>query len=202
MRKVDSVIKRCLDIVIAMLSLPVVIIVVIIAGILIKFETPGSILFKQERVGRYRQGFYIYKLRTMVENAEKLGAGFYTEQDDPRFTKLGLWLRRYSIDELPQVFNILKGDMSIVGPRPMLPMTIEEYADDYKVILKVRPGLTGLAQVSGRHTLTRRARLELDKMYVSDCSVFLDLQIIFRTFWVVFAGDGHMDYQSKRNIER
>lgn len=201
MRQVASVIKRCIDIGIAVGCLPLLAIAIGIAGMLIKLETPGPILFKQERVGLQYRHFYIYKLRTMVQNAEKIGAGLYTEKDDPRFTKVGLWLRRYSIDELPQLINILKGDMSIVGPRPMLPMTIQEYADDYKTILQMRPGLTGLAQVSGRHTLNRRTRLELDKKYVCNYSIFLDFQIIARTFWVVIAGEGHMDYQSRKNLE-
>lgn len=202
MKELRSLTKRGLDILIALLSLPIAIVVIVIAGIAIKVESPGPILFKQQRVGRNHQLFIIYKLRTMIDNAVNSGAGLYTEQNDPRFTTVGLWLRRYSIDELPQIFNVLKGEMSIVGPRPMLPMTIAEYADDYRVILQVRPGLTGLAQVNGRHELTRRARLELDKTYVQRPSIMSDAKIIIRTFAVVLGGNGRMEYQSEQHLER
>jgi undecaprenyl phosphate N,N'-diacetylbacillosamine 1-phosphate transferase len=117
--------KRVLDLVVAVAALPVALPVIALLGLAVRLETKGGIFFRQTRVGQHGRHFRIFKLRTMVENAEQIGAGIYAEADDPRFTRVGTFARRFSLDELPQLFNVLRGEMSIVGPRPMLPVTVE-----------------------------------------------------------------------------
>ena len=199
---VGGAVKRVMDLGLALVALPFVLPLALAMAVLIRLETPGSPIFRQTRVGRNGRPFTIYKLRTMVQGAERLGAGIYAEANDARFTRVGTFARKFSLDELPQLLNVLKGDMSIVGPRPMLPVTVKEYAADYAVILRVRPGITGLAQVSGRNELPRRARLELDKKYVVTQSMWGDIRIVARTVRVALSGDGQQNTQTRADVER
>ena len=160
----------------------------------------GPVLFRQSRVGRDGDTFSCLKFRTMVTDAEELLAklhadagyegGLFKMEDDPRITKPGQWLRRFSVDELPQLFNVLRGDMSLVGPRPPLAHEVAQYDDDVARRLRVRPGMTGLWQVSGRSDLSWSEAIRLDLYYVDNWSMVQDLTILFRTFSAVFASRG------------
>lgn len=194
--------KRLCDIVGVLLLLPIAVPVMLVAGAAVRLESPGGAIFRQARVGRDGRRFTMYKLRTMVANAERIGSGLYAERNDPRFTQVGLFLRRWSIDELPQLFNVLLGEMSLVGPRPMVEAVVEEHAAAYRQILQVRPGLTGLAQVSGRNELARSARIALDQHYVAHWSLVLDAVVLARTLRVVIGGAGQRNDQSRGDVER
>ncbi len=176
--------KRLFDI---LVSLPAVILllplflVVLISVVLSK----GPVVFKQERAGKGAKPFTFYKFRTMRTDVDPFGPS-PKSGDDPRLTKIGKFLREYSLDELPQLFNVLKGDMSIVGPRPLYMEQIKEWDDRQKKRLLVKPGITGLAQISGRGTLTREEKLELDVKYVENAGFLFDLRIIFITIFQVF----------------
>lgn len=139
------------------------------------------VLYVQERVGKGGRPFPFYKFRTMVRGAERMGAGYEVGADDPRITRSGRFLRRWVLDELPQLFNVLRGEMSIVGPRPTLAYQVEQYTPRQRRRLEVRPGMTGLAQVSGRNRLSWPERIELDLHYIDHYSFLLDLKIIART---------------------
>jgi lipopolysaccharide/colanic/teichoic acid biosynthesis glycosyltransferase len=194
--------KRAFDLGVCLLVLPVVLPLLAVCAIWIKLNSPGPVFFRQERLGRNKRPFRVVKLRTMVPNAEKLGAGLYTVENDPRFTRIGLLLRRFSLDELPQVFNVFVGSMSIVGPRPLPAVVVDEYPKQFDVILKVKPGLTGLSQVNGRNELSRSERLKLDMFYAESWSFSLDLQILLRTVQVVLTGAGQVNYQGREDVER
>jgi lipopolysaccharide/colanic/teichoic acid biosynthesis glycosyltransferase len=202
MRAGGEALKRALDVALVVGTLPLVLPLVAAVALAVKIETPGPAVFRQTRVGRHGKPFRILKLRTMVVNAENMGAGHFFEKDDPRITRVGRLARRFSLDELPQVFNILAGDMSVVGPRPMLPMTVEEYPEQFERILTVRPGLTGLSQVSGRNSLTRGERLRLDQQYASTRTLGMDVEIIWRTVAVTLLGKGLRADQSREEVER
>ncbi len=194
--------KRGLDLALAVMALPLALPLILAAGAAIALETPGGMFFRQERIGRFGRPFRVWKLRTMVQDAEREGAGLYAERNDPRFTRVGLWARRWSLDELPQLFNVLAGDMSIVGPRPLPLQIVQEHADAYAVILRVRPGLTGLSQVSGRNDLVRSRRLELDQQYAREWKLGLDARIILRTIGVVLSAAGQRNDQGRADVER
>ena len=167
----------------AILILSPVFAVIIIA---IKFSSRGPAIFKQTRAGKDGKPFTFYKFRTMKVDVDPFGASPKSGQD-PRLTKTGIFLREYSLDELPQLFNVLKGNMSLVGPRPLYLEQMAEWDDEQKKRLNVKPGLTGLAQISGRGELTREEKLALDVEYVRKASFLLDLKIIFMTLWQVVA---------------
>lgn len=194
--------KRLFDLACAVPMSLVALPIIGVCGALVKAESAGPILFRQLRVGRHGRDFTVLKIRTMVDGAETMGAGLYTAERDPRFTRTGLVLRRLSLDELPQVFNVLKGDMSLVGPRPLPRVVVEEYPNDFDTILRVRPGLTGLSQVSGRNRLTRRETLALDRRYAETWSIWLDLRILTKTAGVVLTGSGQKNYRSRTDVER
>lgn len=194
--------KRALDLVIVFLTLPIALPIVLGAAIAVRVESEGSPFFLQQRVGKNRKAFRVYKLRTMVEDACDMGAGLYCERNDPRFTCVGRFLRRFSLDELPQLLNVFKGEMSIVGPRPALPVVVDQNAKAYEGILQVLPGITGLAQVSGRNSLTRSQRLHLDARYATEWSLALDLRILAKTFSVTVTGAGQRNDQSEEEVER
>jgi lipopolysaccharide/colanic/teichoic acid biosynthesis glycosyltransferase len=194
--------KRAVDLIIALACAPVALLVIAPAALAVKLDSEGPAFFLQERVGKGGRSFMIVKLRTMVDRAAEQGAGLYLEKDDPRFTRVGLVLRRYSVDELPQLWNVVKGDMSIVGPRPTLPFIVERHREQYARILKVRPGVTGLAQVSGRNELVRSKRLAMDAEYAEHGSLRLDLRILRRTLEVVLGGDGQRFDMSEAELER
>ncbi|RLA94466.1 MAG: sugar transferase, partial [Deltaproteobacteria bacterium] len=142
------------------------------------------VFYRGVRVGRYGKSFRIYKFRTMVVNAEKIG-GPSTADDDPRITKIGKFLRKYKLDELPQLINVLKGEMSLVGPRPTLKYQVDRYNDFQRRRLLVKPGITGWALIHGRNLLTWEERIRYDVWYVDNWSIWLDLWIMLKTIWVV-----------------
>lgn len=180
-------IKRTFDILASFIGLLIAAIPMLIVAVLIKIDSQGPVLFKQKRIGLGGKEFYIYKFRSMVVNAEK--SGVYSDDKDSRLTRVGKILRKTSIDEIPQFINILKGEMSFIGPRPPLtyhPWPIEEYTDEQKRMFNVRPGITGWAQVNGRKSVEWNHRIELNVWYVDNISFALDLKIFFLTIFKVF----------------
>jgi lipopolysaccharide/colanic/teichoic acid biosynthesis glycosyltransferase len=182
--------KRALDL---LISVPVVIVtapLVLWFCLLIRLESRGSPIFTQERAGRGGRPFAIYKLRTMVTGAEHIGAGLAVLQGDSRITRTGEFLRRTSLDELPNLWNVVRGEMSIVGPRPTLMGQVELYTERQRERLLVRPGISGWAQVNGRASLPWSERIELDIWYVEHRSLWLDLKILVMTARMVLRGHG------------
>ncbi|MHB9070718.1 MAG: sugar transferase [Sedimentisphaerales bacterium] len=173
----------CVSLKLIILLLPVYLIIII----MIRLNRDGKAIFKQTRAGKNGKPFIFYKFRTMKPDVDPFGAS-PKSGDDPRLTKIGIFLRKTSLDELPQLFNVLKGNMSLVGPRPLYIEQIAEWNDEQKKRLLVKPGLTGLAQINGRGELTREAKLAFDVEYIKRASFLLDLKIIFTTFFQVFAG--------------
>jgi lipopolysaccharide/colanic/teichoic acid biosynthesis glycosyltransferase len=159
-----------------------------LAAIAIKLEDRGSLLFRQRRVGQDGEEFELLKLRTMIVGAEREGAGYAVDRGDPRITRVGRVLRRLSIDELPQLWNVVRGEMSLIGPRPTLRYQVEQYTPRQRKRLEVRPGITGWAQVHGRAALPWDERIELDVWYVEHRSPRIDLQILARTPLALFHG--------------
>jgi lipopolysaccharide/colanic/teichoic acid biosynthesis glycosyltransferase len=159
-----------------------------LAALAIKLSDGGPVLYRQQRVGKDGVPFELLKLRTMVVGAEKLGAGYAVNRGDPRITRVGRVLRRLSLDELPQLLNVLRGEMSIIGPRPTLRYQVEQYTPRQRRRLEVRPGITGWAQIHGRATLPWEERIELDVWYVEHRSPRVDLKILLRTPRSLFGG--------------
>jgi len=182
--------KRGLDLVGAGCGLLAAAPVIGVAALLIRHEDGGSALFRQARVGLDGRSFDVLKLRTMIVGAEQKGAGYAVAAGDARITRIGDLLRRTSIDELPQFWNVLRGDMSLVGPRPTLAYQVERYSERQRRRLEVRPGLTGWAQVHGRASLPWAERIELDVWYVEHRTLRLDLEIMLRTVGIIFSGSG------------
>ncbi len=200
----DGLMKRMVDLLAAtflgLLSLPIF----LLTALVIRLDSPGPIFYKQERLGKNRQKIIIYKFRTMYVNAENIFSAFLARspeaqkewnetqklREDPRITPVGKFIRRFSIDELPQLFNILKGDMSIVGPRPIMLQQVKIYGEGIHVYASVRPGLTGFWQVSGRNRTSFHQRALYDVYYVRNWSIWLDIYILLRTVWVVVSRDG------------
>jgi len=170
----------------ALLTAPVV----AMLALAIRLESPGHPLYTQARVGKDGELFQIYKLRTMVRGAEFTGAGLAIQEGDERITRIGAFLRRYSLDELPNLWNVLRGEMSIVGPRPTLAVQVEQYTERQRGRLAVKPGITGWAQVNGRASLPWPERIELDLWYVEHRSLTLDVRILKRTVQMVLGGEG------------
>ena len=188
-------IKRLMTIVIALFGLLVAWPFMLITAVAIKIEDPkGPILFKQERIGYKANVFRILKFRSMRVGAEKTGSGVYSDNSDPRVTKVGRLIRATSLDELPQLFNMLMGDMSLIGPRPPLtyhPWPIDQYDAEQKRMFDVRPGLTGWAQIHGRKAVEWHERIKLNVWYVDHMSFALDLKIFFSTFLKVLVQEGN-----------
>jgi lipopolysaccharide/colanic/teichoic acid biosynthesis glycosyltransferase len=180
--------NRALDVAIASAGLVAASPVLGAAILAVKLEDGGPMLYRQRRVGKDGEEFELLKLRTMVPGAEKLGAGFAIDRDDPRITRAGRILRRLSIDELPQLWNVLRGDMCVIGPRPTLAYQVERYTPRQRRRLEVKPGLTGWAQVHGRASLPWDERIELDIWYVEHRSARVDLAILARTPLALFRG--------------
>ena len=176
--------KRIFDVIGSGIGLILLFPIFIIIGILIKLDSGGPVFFVQERVGKDRKIFKAYKLRTMVENAEKKGLKYRVAKDDRRITRIGKHLR-WGIDELPQLINVFKGDMSLVGPRPTLIEQVSRYSKEHKRRLEVKPGITGWALVNGRNILSWPEKIKLDIWYVDHWSLWLDLKILFKTIYVV-----------------
>ncbi|MGH3035613.1 MAG: sugar transferase [Gaiellaceae bacterium] len=156
------------------------------AAAAVKLEDGGPVLYRQRRVGKDGREFDLLKLRTMVVGAERLGAGYAVDEGDPRITRAGRVLRRLSLDELPQLWNVVRGDMSLVGPRPTLAYQVERYSERQRRRLEVKPGVTGWAQIHGRASLPWSDRIELDVWYVEHRSFWLDLRILARTPFALF----------------
>lgn len=194
--KVYLFLKRGLDIVASMLGLIVLSPIIILVAIAIKLESKGPVLFSQDRVGENGKIFKIYKMRSMVQNAEELkekllaqnemSGPMFKMKDDPRITKVGKFIRKTSIDELPQLINVIKGDMSLVGPRPSLPKEVKEFEPWMYERLAVKPGLTCYWQVMGRNNIDFEDWMKLDIKYVRERNFFLDIKLIFKTFFVLF----------------
>jgi lipopolysaccharide/colanic/teichoic acid biosynthesis glycosyltransferase len=181
-------VNRVLDVAVAGTGLVLTSPLLGLAALAVKLEDGGPVLYRQVRVGREGEDFELLKLRTMVVGAERMGAGFAVDQGDPRITRLGRFLRRSSIDELPQLWNVVRGDMSMIGPRPTLRYQVEQYDVRQRRRLDVRPGLTGWAQVHGRAALPWAERIELDLWYVEHRSPLVDLKILLRTPLALFRG--------------
>jgi len=180
--------KRALDVAGASVGLLVSAPFLAAAAAAVKLEDRGPVLYRQRRVGKDGREFDLLKLRTMVVGAERLGAGYAVDEGDPRITRAGRVLRRLSVDELPQLWNVVRGDMSLVGPRPTLAYQVERYTDRQRRRLEVKPGITGWAQIQGRASLPWSERIELDVWYVEHRSFWLDLRILARTPFALFTG--------------
>jgi lipopolysaccharide/colanic/teichoic acid biosynthesis glycosyltransferase len=181
-------VNRAADVALAGLGLVVTSPLLVAAGLAVKLEDGGPVLFRQTRVGKDGKDFELLKLRSMVVDAERTGAGHAVDRGDRRITRVGRLLRRTSIDELPQLWNIVRGDMSVIGPRPTLRYQVERYSERQRRRLDVRPGLTGWAQIHGRATLPWAERIELDVWYVEHRSPRVDLRILLRTPLALFGG--------------
>ena len=180
--------KRFIDIVLSGLAIVISAVPMLIIALIVKLDSPGPAIFKQERVGLKGKVFHIYKFRSMCVNAEHTGSGVYSGKGDARVTRVGKFLRASSLDELPQFFNIIRGDMSFVGPRPPLtyhPWTLDKYTDEQRRMFDIRPGITGWAQVNGRKTVEWNERIRLNVWYVDNVSLLLDIKILFMTFFKV-----------------
>ena len=176
--------KRTFDILLSLILMIPVILIVIISYIFIKIEDGGPLFYKAERTGLFGIPFKMYKLRSMKENAPDIrleDGSTFNGDDDPRVTKFGKFARKTSIDELPQIINVLKGDMSFIGPRPDTPMYLDKYTDEEKIIFTVRPGITGYNQAINRNSVLTKEKLENDVYYVKHLSLFFDFKIIFMT---------------------
>jgi lipopolysaccharide/colanic/teichoic acid biosynthesis glycosyltransferase len=183
-------IRRALDIIVAGAALVATSPLLGIAVASIVLESRGHPIYRQRRVGLDGRPFDMIKLRTMVAGAEGMGAGLAVNENDPRITRVGAVLRRFSVDELPNLINVLRGDMSIVGPRPTIPVQVQSYDERQLGRLSVRPGITGWAQINGRTSLPWSERIELDLFYVEHRSLRLDVEIILRTARMVVTGHG------------
>lgn len=164
--------------------------VIAAAVIAIRLESKGSPIYRQRRVGKDGEPFDLYKLRTMVTGAEHIGAGLAVNEGDSRITRVGAFLRRFSLDELPNLVNVLRGELAIVGPRPTIQVQVDQYTDRQRRRLEVKPGITGWAQVNGRASLPWNERIELDVWYVDHRSVWLDLKILAMTARMLVTGHG------------
>ena len=196
MKKINQFIKRTFDIVMSLIGIIILSPIFIIVSILIKIDSPGNILFLQKRVGRYGKEFNIYKFRTMISDAEKLGKQI-TVGEDSRITKIGAILRKFKIDELPQLFNVLNGDMSLVGPRPEVPKYVKLYSEEQKKVLNVRPGITDMASLRYRDendilgkvdnpeeyyiNVIMQDKLNLNLEYIEKSNIIFDISLILKT---------------------
>jgi len=183
-------VTRVLDILIAAAALALAFPVLLIAAVVIRMESPGPVIYRHARVGRHGEPFELWKLRTMVQGAERMGAGLYIERGDARITRSGRFLRRFSLDELPNLVNVLRGELSIVGPRPTVAEQVQRYTAHQRRRLEVKPGITGWAQINGRASVPWPERIELDVWYVDHRSVVLDLRILARTVRMLATGRG------------
>ena len=182
--------KRALDLIVAAVALAVTGPLVALAALVVRLESHGHPIYRQRRVGRGGAPFELYKLRTMVSGAETMGAGLAIDEGDERITRLGAILRRTSCDELPNLVNVLRGEMSLIGPRPTVQVQVDRYTPRQRRRLDALPGITGWAQVNGRASLPWHDRIELDIWYVEHASLRLDLRILARTLRMVLTGHG------------
>lgn len=197
-------VARVLDLSLILLAAPYIILAFLVIMILITLDSRGPVFYRQTRIGRFGRKFYVYKFRTMVQNADHILQSYLDNspelraewlathklKKDPRVTRVGSILRKLSLDELPQLWNIIIGDMSLIGPRPIVDAEVEKYGKSFYLYIQVRPGLTGLWQVSGRNDTTYERRVELDEYYVLHRTLMLDLQILWKTVFVVLRKKG------------
>jgi lipopolysaccharide/colanic/teichoic acid biosynthesis glycosyltransferase len=186
--RILAVIRRAVDIVVSATVLAFASPILAIAAVAIRLETPGPVIYRQRRSGLHGREFDVLKLRTMVDGAEHKGAGLAINANDARITRVGAFLRRTSLDELPNLVNVLRGEMSLIGPRPTLPAQVAQYTERQRGRLQIKPGITGWAQVNGRATLPWSQRIELDLYYIEHRSLALDAQILRRTISMVLGG--------------
>lgn len=194
--------KRFIDIFVSLIGITLLSPLMIVIAIIIKLESKGPVIFAQERVGQYGRLFKMYKFRSMVENAEDLiinlkdknemSGPMFKIKEDPRITKVGKFIRKTSIDELPQLFNIIKGNMTLVGPRPNLPREVAKFSEKHKQKLMAKPGLTCYWQVMGRNNIDFEEWMNLDIKYLEDRNTLLDIKLIFKTFFVLFGDENAM----------
>jgi lipopolysaccharide/colanic/teichoic acid biosynthesis glycosyltransferase len=184
------VIRRAVDILVSGGLLVLASPALLAAMLAIRIESPGPVLYRQRRSGLHGHAFDVLKLRTMVEGAEHKGAGLAINEDDARITRVGKLLRRTSLDELPNLVNVLGGEMTLIGPRPTLPVQVEQYDERQRGRLAVKPGITGWAQVNGRAALPWSERIELDLYYIEHRSLALDMKIVWRSLTMVLTGSG------------
>jgi lipopolysaccharide/colanic/teichoic acid biosynthesis glycosyltransferase len=189
-RWLDSPLRRALDVLVAATALVLTAPILAVAVVAIRLESRGAAVFRQRRVGRHGEPFQLYKLRTMVSGAEGMGAGLAVDVGDARITRVGHLLRRTSLDELPNLVNVLRGEMSIVGPRPTVQVQVDRYDERQRGRLLARPGLTGWAQVNGRASLPWSQRIDLDLHYIEHASLRLDLRIMVASVRMVTTGRG------------
>lgn len=191
--------KRFVDIIVSTIFLAIFVVIFVFLALAIVIDSPGPIIYTQTRIGRHRRPFKVYKLRTMIDGAHDMAAHiapvtdenpFVQHKNDPRVTRVGRFLRRFSIDELPQIFNVLKGDMSVIGPRPFIPEEAQNIGPEHYARYSVRPGLTGYAQINGRNDLTLEERMGYDLHYVANLTAMLDVEILFKSVFVVLRRDG------------
>jgi lipopolysaccharide/colanic/teichoic acid biosynthesis glycosyltransferase len=181
-------IRRAIDILVSASVLLLTSPLLALAILAIRLESAGHPIYRQRRVGLAGKPFDVLKLRTMVDGAEHIGAGLAINANDSRITRVGAFLRRTSLDELPNLLNVLRGEMSLIGPRPTLPVQVEQYTERQRGRLRVKPGITGWAQVNGRTSLPWSERIELDLYYIANRSPLLDLRILWRTVAIVLGG--------------
>ena len=191
MGKQGSFIKRFSDIVISVISLIITLPIFILSAIAIKVESKGPVFFIQKRSGLNGKAFDMLKFRGMIDNALKYGPEL-TQQNDPRITKVGRFLRRTSIDELPQLINVLKGEMSIIGPRPEILSITSKYSEEHKEVFKYIPGITGYSQINGRQMLTPQQRTEMEIDYYNNETFWSDIKIVYKTIFVVISNEGNL----------
>lgn len=201
MRNIQLLVKRIFDLIIgiAFILILTIIPVLVIIPIVIKITSKGPAIFKQERMGKNGKTFYIYKFRTMLIPEERITEDGRQLEPRESITKIGKFLRKTSLDELPQLFNVVNGTMSIVGPRPTLPYQVNNYTEEQKHRHDMRPGVTGLAQVNGRNELTWTEKIEFDLYYVNNYNLLLDIKILFKTVAVVFKREG-IDFQKEDTV--
>ena len=189
-------IKRFFDIFASLIGIVLLSPIMLITAVVIKLDSNGPVIFKQERLGKGGKVFLIYKFRSMCPGAEGMGTGQCSFADDPRVTKVGKFIRATSIDELPQLFNILKGEMSFIGPSPPLtyhPWSVDEYTPEQFHMFDVRPGITGWAQINGRKDVEWHERIRLNNYYVQNYSLFLDIKILFITAFKVLKNEDNVN---------
>ncbi|MEA3344346.1 MAG: sugar transferase [Patescibacteria group bacterium] len=188
--KCQLIFKRIFDFFVSVISLILLLPLFFIITVLVKLDSSGSVFFRFERVGKNGKSFKPFKFRTMEENAIKTGLGYTASDNDSRITKMGKFLRRSGIDELPQLINVIKGEMSLVGPRPTFRYQVEKYNDFQKKRLLVKPGITNLVLIKGRNLLSWEERIKYDVWYIEHWSFWLDIKILFITPFVVLSGKG------------
>lgn len=190
--------KRPIDFVVAILSLLLLSPFLLIISLLIKITSKGPLFFMQKRLGRNKKTFKVYKFRTMTDKVRKVDREIL--KGDAEVTKIGSYLRRFKMDELPQLINVLKGEMSLIGPRPCIPFQIRDFNEDGMYRIKVKPGLTGLAQINGNIFLTWEERWKYDRKYVENVSLALDAKILFKTILIVVFGEDKFVKRPNKNV--